>query len=269
MPVDNDVYNAPADIWWDDTQPLSFLRIAVNPARFGYFHNVLVNSLGLDLTGMEALDIGCGGGFLAEEFARLRCRVMGIDPSGPSLATARAHAALSGLDITYQRATGEDIPFDAERFDIVYCCDVLEHVTDLGRVIAETARVLKPGGVYLYDTINRTLLSKLILIKAAQEWRLTRMVSPGLHDWTMFVKPLELQTAMRRHGIESRGVTGMMPGASPPALLQAFVEYRIGKISYGELAARLTFTRTRYLGISYMGYGVKALSRSGAPHSRP
>ena len=92
-----------------------------------------------------ALDIGCGGGFLAEEFAHLELRVVGVDPSGVSIETARRHAAANGLDLDYRVGFGERLPVADDEFDLAYCCDVLEHVSDLDAVISETARGLKPG----------------------------------------------------------------------------------------------------------------------------
>jgi SAM-dependent methyltransferase len=114
MPIDNDVYNRHATGWWDENEPLNLLHGSVTPARFGYFVAVL-QRLGLDPSGLRALDIGCGGGFLAEEFARLGCRVLGIDPSALSLETARRHAASCGLEIDYRVGFGEhdsEIPDD-------------------------------------------------------------------------------------------------------------------------------------------------------------
>ena len=93
MPVDNHLYARLADTWWNDNSVLSLLRTSLNPARFGYMRRVLIGELGIDPRGKTALDIGSGGGLLAEEFARLGCRVTGIDPSTESLETARSHAA--------------------------------------------------------------------------------------------------------------------------------------------------------------------------------
>src|ERR671931_66588 len=103
MPVDNQLYDKLAQTWWDDQGVLSILRTAVNPVRFGYFREVLADALRIDPRGRRALDIGCGGGFLAEEFARLGCRVTGIDPAVNALAAARAHAQAAGLDIDYRQ----------------------------------------------------------------------------------------------------------------------------------------------------------------------
>ncbi len=109
----------------------------------------MTGPLGRDPAGLRALDIGCGGGFLAEEFARLGCRVVGVGPSEISIETARRHAAGAGLDVTYLVGAGEQLPVEDSSFDIAYYCDVLEHVSGLDSVIAETARVLKPRGVYI------------------------------------------------------------------------------------------------------------------------
>ncbi len=257
--IDNALYDRDGDIWWRDEEPLSMLRF-LNPARFGYFQQVLARR-GIEPRGMAALDVGCGGGLLAEEFARLGCRVTGVDPSAPSLATARAHAAHSDLAITYRLGRGEDLPFAAASFAIVYCCDVLEHVTDLDRVIGEIARVLTPGGIFFFDTINRTVRSKLLVITLLQEWRLTALAPPNLHDWSMFIRPSELRAILGRHGLQSRAMVGLALRGNPLLVLPAFIQCKRGLISYGELARRITTRmRIRVSGdrsISYAGYALK------------
>ena len=175
MPVDNDVYDRLGGSWWEESSPLNLLH-GITPGRFGYFRDVLTRQPETRVRGLRALDIGCGGGFLAEEFAALGCQVAAVDPSPVSIAAARGHAAGRGLDIDYRVGAGEQLPFRDSAFDLAYCCDVLEHVSDLDRVVSETARVLKPGGLYLFDTINRTLKSKLLVIKAMQQWPLTRVL---------------------------------------------------------------------------------------------
>ena len=262
MPIDNKFYDRDADIWWNEQEPLSLLRTLANPPRLGYFRAVLSERLGRDPRGMSALDVGCGGGLLAEEFARLGCAVTGIDPSAPSLATARAHAARSGLHIEYRAGVGEALPCDAASFDIVYCCDVLEHVNDVDGVIAEIARVLKPGGVFLYDTINRTFLSRLVMLGLAQQWSYTSFVPPNLHDWNRFVTPRELHVAMARHGLESREMTGVVISGNPLTLLGLLSAIRArkrGRISYGELGRRIAAASRLgdSLATSYAGYALK------------
>jgi 2-polyprenyl-6-hydroxyphenyl methylase/3-demethylubiquinone-9 3-methyltransferase len=188
--------------------------------------------------GLHVLDIGCGGGLLAEEFARLGCIVMGVDPSEESLVAARAHAADQGLAIGYQCALGEALPFGDASFDVVYCCDVLEHVDDVPQVIAETARVLRPGGTYLYDTINRTLRSRLIVIESLQEWQWTALMPPGLHDWKLFIRPAELQRELVRHGLVPGGLTGLKPRANPLRLVRALRRRQRGLLTHAAASGR-------------------------------
>ncbi len=255
MPVDNQLYDEMAGSWWDESGLLHILR-ALNPGRFGYMRRVL-EEFGIDPRGKATLDVGCGGGLLAEEFARLGCDVTGIDPSEQSLETARAHAHAAGLAIEYRQAAGEQIPFPDGTFDIVYCCDVLEHVRDLRQVVAEISRVLKPGGIFLYDTINRTLKSKLVMIKLFQEWNWTSFMPPDLHDWRIFIKPDELISVMAANGLQSRGLTGLAPAANPLRTIRLLRARKRGKISYFEAAQRIGLRETRDKSVSYMGYALK------------
>ncbi len=257
MPVDNQLYDRLADTWWDDDSLLSLLRTSINPARFGYMRRVLTEELGVDPNGKTALDVGSGGGLLAEEFARLGFRVTGIDPSAESVEAARVHAVSESLDIEYTVGAGEQLPFPDESFDIAYCCDVLEHVDDLDRVLAETSRVLKPGGVYLYDTINRTRRSKLVMIKLMQEWRATALMEPNLHDWDMFITPGELVAAIGRAGLENRDIVGVGPARNPLSLVMDMRRRARGDMTYGEFGARNKFRETRDKSLLYAGHAVK------------
>jgi 2-polyprenyl-6-hydroxyphenyl methylase/3-demethylubiquinone-9 3-methyltransferase len=253
--IDNRIYDQAGDLWWDERSPLSFLRTSVNPARFPYFRGVLLHRFGAGVPGMPALDVGCGGGLLAEEIARLGCRVTGIDPSANSLATARAHAIESGLTIDYGRATGEALPFEADRFDIVLCCDVLEHVSNLDAVVGEIGRVLKPGGVFLYDTINRNLVSRIAVIKLAQDW--LKMAPPNLHVWEMFIKPSELQALLDANDLDNQEVVGLRPGGNPLQLVRALRRVKTGSMTYGELGRMTRWSRAKTTAISYMGYAIR------------
>ncbi len=201
--------------------------------------------------------MGCGGGLLAEEFARLGCQVTGVDPSAPSIATARAHARLSGLAIDYQVAAGEALPFADASFDLVYCCDVLEHVNDLEQVISETARVLAPGGVYCFDTVNRTLVSKLALIKLFQDWKVTSILPPNLHAWKQFIRPRELKAALLRHDLAPREIVGMTPAANPLTLLLLLRRYKRGKLTLRQLGEAARFKVGGHTLASYLGYALK------------
>jgi 2-polyprenyl-6-hydroxyphenyl methylase / 3-demethylubiquinone-9 3-methyltransferase len=257
MPVDNELYDRLAATWWD---PKGFLQVlcALNPARFGYMRRVLLEELHFTPTGRRALDVGCGGGLLAEEFARLGFAVTGVDPSRRSVDAARAHAAEAGLSIEYRQASGEALPFADGSFDVVYCCDVLEHVTDLARVIAESARVLKPGGVYLYDTINRTPQSKLILIKLLQEWGWTSLMPPRLHDWQMFIRPHELARLLEQHGLQPARIQGLKPRVNPVTILRALRARKLGRLSYREAVEKIELKESADTSVLYLGYAQKA-----------
>src|SRR3954454_14175165 len=155
MPIDNKMYDRLSETWWDEDSFLNVLKTGLNPPRFGYMSRVL-RELGLNPGELSVLDVGCGGGLLAEEVASLGCAGTGVGPPRESLKTASAHAAERGLEIDYCQGTGEDLPFEDASFGVVYCCHVLEHVNDLAQPTREIARVLEPGGLFMYDTINRT-----------------------------------------------------------------------------------------------------------------
>jgi 2-polyprenyl-6-hydroxyphenyl methylase / 3-demethylubiquinone-9 3-methyltransferase len=259
MPVDNEIYNARDDIWWDERQPLSAIRTAINPVRLEYFTGVL-RRLGVDPAGKTVVDIGCGGGLFAEEFARLGAHVIGVDPSKPSLDTARAHAAAMAFSIDYRAGTGEQLPVDDASVDIACCVDVLEHVNDLDAVIAETARILRPDGVYLFDTINRTAMSRIVVIKLLQEWRCTACMPPDLHAWEQFIAPDELRAALSHHHLQGREIVGIGPRVRPPRLVRLLWQQRRGRISYGEFGRRARFVVTRDVRVSYAGYATKTAS---------
>ena len=275
MPADNDVYERLGESWWDETSPLNLLHGSVTPGRLAYFRGVLARRLGPELAGLTVLDIGCGGGFLSEEFAALGCQVTGVDPAPASVAAARAHAAARGLRIDYRVGAGERLPVADAAFDVACCCDVLEHVADPDRVIAETARVLKPGGLYLFDTINRTWRSRLFAIKLAQQWRLTRLTDVAFHDWDMFITPAELTVILTRHGLALGELTGLGARARPVTVLRGLAAARRGRITYGEFSRRLDAGPVRSQAVSYMGYAVRRLLevrgkllRTGLPAER-
>lgn len=257
MPIDNDIYNRMADAWWREDGFLDVLRTGLNRARFGYFRDALTRTLGRKPSGLRVLDLGCGGGYLAEEFARLGCTVTGVDPSEPSLEAARRHARESGLPIDYRRGTAEAIPFPDASFDAAVCCDVLEHVPDVAAALRETARVLRPGGAYFYDTINRTLRSRFVMITLMQDWSWTALMPGEVHVWEMFIRPEELRARLEAAGIAPRAMAGLSPGANPLALLWALAERRRGRITYAEVGRRLDMRPSRDLSISYMGWGVR------------
>jgi 2-polyprenyl-6-hydroxyphenyl methylase / 3-demethylubiquinone-9 3-methyltransferase len=257
VPVDNQLYDRLSKTWWDENSTLGLLRTKLGPVRFGYFRKILIERQQRDLQEIKVLDVGCGGGLLSEEFARLGCQVTGIDPSERSLGTARRHALLSNLQISYQRGTGEQIPFANASFDVVVCCDVLEHVNDVAQVVHEIARVLRPGGIFFYETINATFLSWLTVIKVAQEWRITRFFPPNLHDSKQFVKPRGLQFCMQRCCLENREMRGICFRGNLLIVIVGLFRYQRGSISLAEMANALHFREGRNTSVLYMGYALK------------
>jgi 2-polyprenyl-6-hydroxyphenyl methylase / 3-demethylubiquinone-9 3-methyltransferase len=266
MPVDNDLYDRMSDTWWDDAGCLNILQSALNPVRVPFLERQLRTRFAT-LQGLRVLDVGCGGGLLAEELARLGCLVTGIDPSRRSLEAARAHARASGLDIDYVHGVAEALPADDGAFDAVLCCDVLEHVTDLGATIREAARVLRPRGLSLYDTINRTVRSKLLVIKIFQEWRPTAFMPPNLHDHAAFITPAELAALLRSSGLEPGSIVGIGPGVTPRAIDLMRARAR-GRLTYGEFGRALRMRELRDTSALYAGAAAKPPATNGQIESR-
>lgn len=255
--VNNAVYEAYGDTWWNDDAQFGFssLRYCVNPVRYGYFRKVLRQ---VAIPGKTVLDVGCGGGFLSESFALDGFQVTGIDPSAKTIGAARKHAVQSGLDIRYEVGRGEDVPFADNSFDLVACCDVLEHVEDPAKVLRQVSRVLKPRGIFFYDTVNRTWLSKIALIKIWQDWWITRCCGENVHVWEKFIKPAELDALMRANGLLNREMKGISPKKRNfLALLLRLRAIKTGRMRNADMAAALQLVETSDLRMSYMGYAVK------------
>ena len=172
--------------------------------------------------------------------------VTGVDPAEAAIAVAVDHARRSAVDIAYQVAAGEALPFDDGVFDLVYCCDVLEHVVDLPRVIAESARVLRTGA------------SKLLMIKLFQEWSITAWMPRDLHSWDRFIKPDELTQLLVDGGLELRGMTGLAPSAPAPQLFLDLVRLKLGAFTFGEFGRRSIFRETSDMTVLYAGHAIKA-----------
>ena len=215
--INNAVYDEFADTWWREDGFLQALH-ALNPGRFAYFEKLL-REQGIDPKESRVIDVGCGGGYASERMARLGMQVVGVDPSSPSLEAAAEHALLKGLAIDYRHGTGEALPVKDASCDVAFCCDVLEHVEDVQQTLNEIFRVLKPGGLFFFDTINRTALSWLVLIKLAQDIPFTRSVPKDTHVWRMFIKPDELEGFLLEAGFSPREMTGFAPSFSPSALM--------------------------------------------------
>ena len=256
MPADNSLYDSHANEWWDETSFLHLLKTGLNPARFGYFLTIF-KRLELEPASLCVLDVGCGGGILSEEFARLGCQVSGIDQSKGSIASAQTHAQQEMLEIAYRVGAAESLPFEYASFDVVVCCDVLEHVTALEKVVAEAARVLKPGGLYLFDTINRTFQSYIETIFFSQVLPFTRIFAPGTHAWRQFIRPDEMKKHLKEYGMVLRELTGLQPGIPSRAVSAEISRLKRGEINYAEFGRRLKFQTGGGISGNYIGYAVR------------
>ena len=255
--IDNSIYHAEQDRWWQPESALYLLKTSINPVRVGYFRKKLFTELHIIPQGSVALEVGCGGGILCEEIARMGFDTTGIDPSAPSLAFATEHAKASSLKIRYEQGTGEALPCRDNTCDVVFCCDVLEHVRDLPQVISEISRVLKPGGVLCYDTINRTFISKLIAINIAQRWNRWAFMPPNLHVWELFIKPDEMKSLLRHNNLEWKEHRGTTPNLSYPKVLHYLRKRAKGEMSYQDLGEKLLLVEGENMNIMYMGYAIK------------
>jgi 2-polyprenyl-6-hydroxyphenyl methylase/3-demethylubiquinone-9 3-methyltransferase len=181
---------------------------AFQSVRGPYARAVIVERLGLDPKGKRALVVGCGRGLLARELARLGFAVVGVDPSPSAIRLAQEASAREGVRVQYEIGDPLRLRYGEGEFDIAYYTDTLEITDDLDRVVAEAARVLRPRGIFLYDTVNRTRLSRLVYLGAMQSWRWTRYMPPDRYAWERLRPPAELAATMTRRGLRNEDVTG-------------------------------------------------------------
>ncbi len=202
--TDPALYDTAAAEWWSGR--LRWVRTLQNlvPARLRAFDPVVG-----DWRGQRVLDLGCAGGFMAEALAARGALVTGLDPAVAAVAAGSTRSRATGSAVAYLAGTGEQLPLRDGRFDIVVCVDVLEHVQDLGAVIGEIRRVLRPGGLFLFDTINRNPLSALAVVTIAE--RVLRLLPPGTHQVAGFIRPAELAGLLRREGFSVGPMTGLGP----------------------------------------------------------
>lgn len=252
--INNRMYDELAGSWWDENGRLHLLKAMVNPWRVPYFADALREGFGPDLSHVRLLDIGCGGGVLAEEFARLGCQVTGVDISAESIAVARAHARAQGLLITYQTGSATQLPYNGSSFEVVSCCDVLEHVPEWEQVIVEVGRVLKPEGLFLFDTINRTPQSKINFIFGLQDFPLTRLFPKDTHVWEMFITPEELSKTLEMYAMQVKGLSGGVIDKNPWSTLWEVIRLKRGVINVAELGHRLELKLDPDLSLNYLGY---------------
>ncbi|MCC1481592.1 bifunctional 2-polyprenyl-6-hydroxyphenol methylase/3-demethylubiquinol 3-O-methyltransferase UbiG [Roseibaca sp. Y0-43] len=224
MRNDLTIYDKVAANWWSDD--IRWVRTLKNlvPGRLKWMDRQI------EWAGKDVLDLGCAGGFMAEALDDRGARVTGIDPAAEAIAAARAHAEQTGRKISYDVGVGEALPYTDASFDVVVCVDVLEHVQDLGQVLGEVAGVLRPGGLFLFDTINRNPLARLATITVAED--ILRLLPRGTHDPDMFIKPAELRAAMQSAGLEPGRFTGLGPRGINPRLDLTFGPLPLTAILY-------------------------------------
>jgi 2-polyprenyl-6-hydroxyphenyl methylase/3-demethylubiquinone-9 3-methyltransferase len=255
--IDNNIYDKEGNRWWDSDFSLSLIRTLFNPFRVNYAKKVIDNISKTSPEKTTVLEVGCGGGILSEEFSKMGYIMTGIDPAGKSLSTAISHAKQNKLSINYLLGSGEDLPFPAASFDVVLCCDVLEHVKDLPKVISEISRVLKPGGIFIYDTFNRTFFSRISTIKILQEWKRWAIMPPDLHVWEMFIKPDEIKVLLSDNNLSWKDHCGLKPDVSYLKMLRYLHNRAAGKLTYEEFGSKFHMTETKSTSIMYMGYAIK------------
>ncbi|HEY0145361.1 MAG: bifunctional 2-polyprenyl-6-hydroxyphenol methylase/3-demethylubiquinol 3-O-methyltransferase UbiG [Methylovirgula sp.] len=206
-----------AATWWDLKGPMKPLH-RFNPVRVDYLKQFLVNrprrdsrptaNPGRPLDGLEILDIGCGAGILSEALARLGAEVTGVDPAPANIKVAQHHAEQSGLRIDYLETTAEALAEKKLRYDVVLAMEVVEHVRDVKAFVATAASLVRPGGVMVAATLNRTLKSYALAIVGAEY--ILRWLPRGTHDWQHFVTPRELRLALRSGGLKILDETGVV-----------------------------------------------------------
>ncbi len=198
-------FRAGAQEWWNPEGSFKPLH-ALQPVRIRYIRDHLVSHFGCDrrsltpLQGLTIADIGCGGGLLCEPLARLGAAVTGVDPVADSIETARKHAHGQGLAIRYLVGTAEDLAAVGEAFDAVIAMEVIEHVPDINAFVKACAGIVKPGGLLLLSTINRTARSYALAIVGAEY--ILRWLPKGTHRWEKFVTPDELGQALTASGLD-------------------------------------------------------------------
>lgn len=194
-------FDALASRWWDPAGEFGALH-EINPLRLDFIRQRAT------LSGSKAVDIGCGGGILAESMAKAGAEVTGIDMAEGPLAVARLHQAESGTDVDYLRSTAEELAEERSgQYDVVTCLEMLEHVPSPQTVIAACAELVKPGGHVFFSTINRNPKSFMFAIVGAEY--VLRLLPAGTHEYAKFIRPSELEAWARHAGLELQDSIGM------------------------------------------------------------
>ncbi len=200
-PLELEKFSQLAHRWWDPGSEFKPLH-DINPLRLDYIDGVT------GLRGKNVLDVGCGGGILAESMAARGARVTGIDLAGEPLKVAQLHLVESGLQVDYRLVAPEMLAREAPAsFDLVTCMELLEHVPDPAVTVEACATLAKSGGRLFFSTINRNLKSYLLAVIGAEY--VLKLLPRGTHDYARFIKPSELASMCRAAGLQVEGITGM------------------------------------------------------------
>ena len=221
--------------WWDK----GCLLFQINKERCDYIESRVNRVFGkYALWQQEVLEVGCGGGLIAHELAQRQALIIGIDPSPNALEVAREKVRTSGLgqNAYFEQGYAESLPYADGSFSVIVCLDVLEHVSDLQATLKEIARVLAPGGIFIFDTINRTFLARLALIWIGENIPINGL-TPGIPNNKKFIKPNELRNALTANGLLIGEITGFMPRG-----------FKDGRLILGP---------GWFTGVSYIGYAIK------------
>lgn len=205
-------FSAMAAEWWDPKGKFRPLH-DIGPPRLGFFRSEICRHFFKDeadpaaLTSLRLLDIGCGGGLVAEPMARQGASVTAIDPAENNIKCARLHARQQGLEIDYRACRAEDVVSKGEIFDVVLCLEVVEHVPDVPAFIKEIAKLVAPGGLLILSTINRTMKSFALAIVGAEY--VLQWLPKGTHQWDRFIKVEELKDCLDQAGLKPQATAGL------------------------------------------------------------
>lgn len=205
-------FSAMAAEWWDPNGKFAPLH-KFNPVRLSFVRDTLCAQFGLDrsartpLEGLSVLDIGCGGGLLSEPMTRMGATVTAVDAAERNIQTARVHAAEQGLEIDYRHSTVEDLAKLNPQFDVVLNMEVVEHVADVDLFLGTCAQVLKPGGIMIVATLNRTAKAFALAVVGAEY--VLGWLPRGTHKADKFVRPGEIESALAPHGLVTDAPIGV------------------------------------------------------------
>jgi 2-polyprenyl-6-hydroxyphenyl methylase/3-demethylubiquinone-9 3-methyltransferase len=213
-PAEIDRFARLASEWWDADGKFHPLH-QIGPARLTFLRDQLLHHFGRrqgrdlrPLDGLSILDVGCGGGLVSEPLARLGATVTGIDPARENIEAARRHAAGEGLRIDYRAVRIEDLLAEGRTYDAVSCLEVVEHVPDVGAFLQTCTALVRPGGLMLLSTINRTIKAYLLAVVGAEY--VLRWLPVGTHQWERFVTPDELRRHLKAAGLEAPVLQGLV-----------------------------------------------------------